>query len=406
MKILYLNYEWDLKKSAGADTHIHELTRELQSLGHSVIIQNRHRDSSGSGKAGAAATLWRALRGRLSRYFHEGAALGRALWGIPSETLLMGKEKPDVGLTRWSLHQFSSLVAARLSGVPVVFEADAPAALEYRRYRDQYRLLPRLAEWIEARTLSGADGVFVVSQQLKTHFVGRGVPEEKISVVPNGADITRFRPEVADPAVRARFGAEQVLAGFVGSFARFHGIAVLQAALPRVLAERPQLVFLLVGTGELVGELEAYCRSLGFADRVVFTGHVPRDRVPGLVATMDILLAPYSAEEFFYLSPIKLFEYMAAGRAVLAARVGQIPEIITDGENGLLYDPSVPGSFEKELLRLVDAPALREALGTRARQTIEKQFTWRAHAEGVVEVLERARRKRFLNHPRDGKVRS
>ena len=109
-----------------------------------------------------------------------------------------------------------------------------------------------------------------------------------------------------------------------------------------------------------------------------------------MMAGMDILLAPYQAEELFYLSPIKIFEYMASGRAVLAARVGQIAEVIEDGVNGLLYEPATPESLATQLLRLIDDAVLRERLGKKARETVERRYTWRANAEAVVALLRRA----------------
>src|SRR5207249_2630049 len=126
--------------------------------------------------------------------------------------------------TRHSLHQFSSLVAARYCGVPVVFEVNAPAGYEYRRFHHQYQLLPGLAEWLEARMLARADGVFVVSELLKKYFVECGIAEKKIGVVYNGVDISRFRSDAGNVEIRKHLGEESIILGFVGSFSRFHGI--------------------------------------------------------------------------------------------------------------------------------------------------------------------------------------
>ena len=111
------------------------------------------------------------------------------------------------------------------------------------------------------------------------------------------------------------------------------------------------------------------------------------------MAAADILLAPYDSQDFFYLSPIKIFEYMAAGRAVLAARVGQVCEVIEDGVNGLLYDPLDPECFNARLLQLVQDRDLRRRLGESARRTIEARYTWRMNAEGVSALLEQVREK-------------
>jgi len=397
MRVLYLNYEWDPRESTGAMTHIEELSRGLSALGHSVIVTNRHRIDGASGNGprpeGGRRNRWGVLRSWLTRYLHESAAVWRAIRGIREETELMWRERPDVVLTRLSLHQFSSLVAGRRCGVPVVFEVNAPAGFEYRRYQAHYVLFPKFAEWLEARMLARADGMFVVSELLKRHVIERGVAEDKIRVIPNGADVSRFRPDVADPEVRKEFGEGTVIVGFVGSFARFHGIDHLRQAIEFLAPRQPGARFLMVGSGELRGELEEYCRTQGLSERVRFTGHVPPEGVPGLMAAADILLAPYEAQDFFYLSPIKIFEYMAAGRAILAARVGQVCEVIEDGVNGLLYDPSAPESFRDRLLQLVQDPDLRRRLGESARRTIEERYTWRMNIEGVSALLEQVREK-------------
>lgn len=400
MRVLYFNYEWDLRESSGAATHIAELTRNLESMGHRVAVSHRHRAPNGEESGGARRSgeeyPGRRWRTRLSPYLHEAAALARAAGGVRIETEIIRRERPDVVLTRHSLHQFSSLLAARRCKVPIVVEVNAPLAFEYRRYRRQYRMVPRLAEWSEARTLALADAVFVVSTALKGYLANHGVPTDNITVIPNGADPVRFRPQSADAAMRARYGPSRVIVGFVGSFASFHGVEMLRHAITRALPARADVVFLMVGSGRHAQELDTYCRANGFADRAVFTGFVPPAQVPALMAGMDILLAPYPPEDFFYFSPIKLFEYMASGRAILAARVGQIAEVLQDGTSGLLYDPANPDAFTAGLLRLVDDSTLRAHLGANARRTVERDYTWRGNAERVAAVLEHARNR----HPK------
>lgn len=412
MRVLYLNYEWDPRESTGALTHVRELSRGLTALGHDVRVVDRHRirrngpAATGRASAGNATATDGRWKERLRPYLHEAAAMVRALRGVAVETRLIREVAPDIVLTRHSLHQFSSIVAARRCGLPVVYEVNAPAAYEYRHYRKQYWLVPRFAEWLEARMLARTEGMFVVSEILKRHFVERGVRSDRIIVVPNGADVTRFHPGAADPAVRRMLGEDSVIVGFVGSFARFHGIDQLQHAIDFLCGRRPEVRFLLVGAGEMSGDLKAHCVREGLEDRVHFTGHVPPERVPGLMACADILLAPYEAQEFFYLSPIKIFEYMAVGRALLAARVGQIGEVIEDGVTGILYDPTDRASLSGGLLRLVEDPGLRQRLGHAARKVAEERYTWQASARAVSGLLEQAAarngRTRAQTGPRTG----
>jgi glycosyltransferase involved in cell wall biosynthesis len=104
---------------------------------------------------------------------------------------------------------------------------------------------------------------------------------------------------------------------------------------------------------------------------------------------MDVVLAPYQPHDFFYFSPIKLFEYMASGRAVVAASLGQIAEVI-DGTNGLLYDPNDPDALSRQVVRLAEDAELRRALGHAARRAVEASYTWAHNAARVSAALERA----------------
>ena len=370
MRICYLNYEWDLEASRGAATQIHQTAAALERLGHDVLVAPRHQKPPSRPGGGR--------RRPLAGWLWETANHARSLAGIAAETDLLRRLRPDVVLTLHAL-RFSSLVAARRLGLPVVFEVNASVPDETQRYHPEVHLLPGLSAWIECRTLAAADGVFVVSGALRDYFVERGLPPGRIVVIPNGADPSRFHPAAADSALRARF-PDRVLVGFAGSFAPFHGIDLLEQAIRSVPAH-----FVLAGGGAGAHELRA---RLPGQPNVTFLGGVPYERMPGILAAMDILVAPYPPQDFFYFSPIKLFEYMACGRAVLGARLGQIAEVIQDGHNGLLYDPAHPGDFVEKLSALARDPGLRAQLGAEARRTILENYTWDHHARRISELLE------------------
>lgn len=398
MRILYLNYEWDLRECSGAAAHIHELASGLRRLGHTVTVCARHRkpetrENAASTRPSAVASG--RVRRALQRHLHEPHAIARSVRNVGEESALIRQHKPDIVLTRYSLYQFSSLIAARRHRIPLVFEVNAPAAYEYRRYMPQFTLLPKLAEVAELATLKRADGLFVVSSELKRYFVERGIDERKIRAIPNGADVQLFTPETADPSVR-RSNADVIIA-FVGSFSSFHGIEILKQVVPTVLSRNADARFLFVGEGTRSTELRDFCSARDLTSRVTFTGHVARERVPGLMAAADILVAPYAAENFFYFSPIKIFEYMATGRAVAAARIGQIAEVIDHDVNGVLYDPDRTDELTAVLLALASDPDRRARLGARARETIRREYSWDANAAKVAELLETVSRARSGN---------
>jgi glycosyltransferase involved in cell wall biosynthesis len=375
MRICYMNYEWDLNSSTGAATQIDQTAAGLRRLGHDVEVVNRHRKPdlrAASHRRPGFGWLW------------ETAHHLRSLRGIGIESEILRRLRPDVVLALHAL-RFSILVAAGRLGIPVVLQVNASVPFEMRRYRPEMQLLPGLSEAIEHRMLEAADGVFVVSAALREYFAARGVRIEAAEVIPNGADPQQFRPEAADRSLRIRFPGK-TLVGFVGSFAGFHGLELLESAVVEVARRDVPAHFVFAGPGERLARRLADRRL----DRhVTFLGYLPHERVPSVIAAMDVLLAPYSPQECFYFSPLKLFEYLACGRAVLAAGLGQIAEVIHPGVNGLLYQPEQPGDFEGKLVRLVQDPELRERLGEQARRTVLQRYTWDHAARRISELLER-----------------
>lgn len=376
MRICYVNYEWDLNSSTGAATQILQTAAGLRRLGHDVEIVNRHRKPAqrpGSHRRPGFCWLW------------ETAHHLRSVRGIGTEQELLRHRRPDVVLALHAL-RFSILVAARRLGIPVVLQVNASVPFEMRRYRPEVRLVPGLSEAIETRMLEAAEGVFVVSAALREYFAARGVGVEAVEVIPNGADPQQFRPEAADRSLRNRFPG-RTLVGFVGSFAGFHGLELLESAVAEAARRDVPAQFVFAGPG---GErLARRLAERGLERHVTFLGYLPHERVPGVIAAMDVLLAPYPPQECFYFSPLKVFEYLACGRAVLAAGLGQIAEVIHPGVNGLLYQPGEPGDFEAKLLRMVQDRELRERLGTQARRTVLRSYTWDHAARRIGALLER-----------------
>jgi glycosyltransferase involved in cell wall biosynthesis len=144
---------------------------------------------------------------------------------------------------------------------------------------------------------------------------------------------------------------------------------------------------LIVGDGPGKGKLLADLHTAGVNDYAYLVGAVPPERVPGLLASMDVAVAPAPKLASFYFSPLKVYEYMAAGRAVVAGRIGQMAELIQDGVTGLLVAPGDPAELASALERLVRDPGLRQRLGQRARHSVEREHTWDAVWERILQSV-------------------
>jgi glycosyltransferase involved in cell wall biosynthesis len=377
VRVAYFHY---LAPGDSALTHVAEFVRAARALGAEVDVHALHGGGlETTAPAGGRPAPRSALRRRLARYLHEPKELSWNARHLRNEARALGARRPDVVLARARLLTASYVLSARRAGVPLVLEVNAPV-LESRSYADEYFHLPVVATAIERWQLRAADGVVVVSSALRQYFVERyALPDAKITVVPNGADIDRFRPDAAaDARGGPRDGSAPVI-GFVGSFQEFHGADLLATMITRVARERPATRFLLVGDGDRAEAVRRAVQPLG--DRVRMTGRVPHDAVPGLVAAFDVGVLPDTA---FYCSPLKVVEWMAAGRAIVAPGYPSLGDLVTDGVDGVLFAPRDPDALVRAVLALVDDPARRTALGRAARARAETRLTWRQNAERVL----------------------
>jgi glycosyltransferase involved in cell wall biosynthesis len=244
-----------------------------------------------------------------------------------------------------------------------------------------------LLERYERLNLDAAARIFVVSEVERRNLEGRGVDSRKIVVNPNGVDVERFRPGVGGADVRRelQIDEDEVVAGFVGTFGPWHGVEKLAEAIKRIPADL-RVRFLLVGSGSLHAEVE---RLLADEKRVIFTGAVAHERVAKLLDACDILVAPHvplaDGSEFFG-SPTKIFEYMAMGKGIVASRLGQIGEVLVDGETALLVEPGHVGELASAILKLVESEELRKRLGAKAREVAEREHTWKRNAQRVLDA--------------------
>jgi glycosyltransferase involved in cell wall biosynthesis len=209
-----------------------------------------------------------------------------------------------------------------------------------------------------------------------------------VHVLPNGVDHHRFHPQV-EPALPGPTGSFTV--GFTGSLKPWHGLLDLMDVFAELHGSDGPARLLVVGEGPMREELEDRATRAGLGPSVILTGAVDAAAVPPMLASMDVAVAPYPALEGFYFSPLKIFEYMAAGRAIVAAAIGQVSDVIDDGATGLLYPPGDVAALLASLLHLrADGPA-RERLGRAARQVAVRRHGWDSVVARVL-ALARGRR--------------
>jgi glycosyltransferase involved in cell wall biosynthesis len=307
---------------------------------------------------------------------------------------LLRRERPDVAHAYLIVASIYGRLAALAAGVPVVLAAEQNV---YARKPRRHALMERA---LAARTYR----VIACCRTVADFYVRQtGVPARKVATIYNAA---RFGPlpSAADRApARARLGLPEdaLVLGTLGRLAEQKGQATLLEAVARLAPGRPRLTLFLAGRGPLRDDLEARAERLGIAERVRFLG-VRRDR-DALFAAMDAFVLPSRWEGL----SLALVEALGAGRAVVATRVGGNPEVVRDGETGLLVPPDDPAALADALAGLLDDPARRERLGAAGAEDARRRFAIEEHVRQLAALYraglaERAGEPRAARAPEGG----
>lgn len=410
MRIVYVSSDFGVPVFGhkGASIHVRAVARALVDLGHEVRILSpaiepeAHRDfdvpvtspidlepfaaalaglravdkTVGTLPTGHAARLSQEVRNLLYNRLLAGA--GETLRGFGA----------DLVYERYALFAFGGLELARSLGVPHLLEVNAPLCLEQERARGLH--LPDLARALERRVWCGTDALLAVSAELRQEALAQGAAPERVHVLPNGVDAERF---VARPGAAQRLRHELDLGdgpvlGFVGSLKRWHGTEVLLRAFAALQPRWPQARLLLVGDGPMAADLRREAAELGVEAAVRFTGAVEHGRIPDLLAAMDVAVAPYLPSDDFYFSPIKVYEYLAAGRAVVASRLGQILELV-EADLVVPAEAGDAASLAGALEAVLRDPQRAAQRAARGRAWTLRERTWSANARRAVDIATR-----------------
>lgn len=288
----------------------------------------------------------------------------------------------DLIYERHALWSYAAMEFAQAALTPSVLEVNSPLVDEQSRHR---RLAdPTAARQAAKRAFTAAGTVVAVSRPV-AEYVSRHLDDDRcVHVVENGVDVARFTPHLPQ-----RPESDEFTIGFVGSMKPWHGVETLLAAFTRLLIIVPTARLLLVGDGPLRSEFETAVDRGGTALRnaVRFVGAVPPAEIPAWLHQMDLAVACPADMDDYYFSPLKVFEYMAAGVPVVASRVGQLAEVIDDGVNGVLCTPGDATSLAAQLMNLHANPALRRRLAQAGRRRAVQRHTWESVVERIVKFL-------------------
>lgn len=298
----------------------------------------------------------------------------------------------DLFHERYSPMSFGGVWAAKKLAKPLVLEIHADIInMEMPLHGKPTRGVQHyLAELITRYCFTHANKIISISNALSHHLqIYWKVPANKIVTIPNATEITLFTEPTDHTATRARWGiGDAPVVIFTGSFQPWHGVDFLVAAFTRVAREIPAARLLLVGDGKLRTDIEAQVAAAGLDNKIIFTGSVEHQAIPDLLSIADVAVAPYTklpAELWF--SPLKLFEYMAAGKAIVASHFGQIAEVIEDGRTGLLVEPDNVDMLAASIIRLLKDTDFKHRLGHNAHTEAVEKHSWAARARTLENVF-------------------
>jgi glycosyltransferase involved in cell wall biosynthesis len=391
MRFLYVcsDFGVPLDGRKGASIHVREMSRALQNLGHDVVIVTPRRGGNAPPDFDVPALelepdplaqeVWELLRDDPA----AGPVAARELRALVYDLSLARRAlpllrdfDPDVVYERYALFARAGGTLARSFGVPHIVEVNAPLSDEEASRRGLVHA--ETARRRERAILHEADHLVAVSPELERWLTALGIQQERVSTLPNAVDPDRFAPSRSERELaRARLGFDgQPVVGFVGSLRPWHGTRSLVRAVALLHRRGLPARLLVVGDGPERSAVEALAQAEGVAPSVTLTGAVPHDEVCAYLLASDVAVATYEREPGFYFSPLKLFEYLAAGLPVVAADIGELKHCVRHEETGLLYPPGDVEALADALATLLADRRRADAFGRAGRDHVLQYHTW------------------------------
>jgi alpha-maltose-1-phosphate synthase len=382
MKILYSAIDQPVPGTKGGSIHVRAVAEGLASLGHDVTALT------------AGAPSQDALPDSAVRWITLPPPFGSThlrLLRARQIARIVQRLRPDVVMERYHNFGGEALIAARTVNAIGVLEVNAPV-IDHPGSRkallDRALIVEPMRRWRE-RLIRLADVIVSPSADILPPDTAR----DRIYVLEWGADTDRFRPDVPAAAPYQRPPVD-LLAIFAGAFRSWHGaVHLVRAVRDLHRGATISIGAVLIGDGP---ELAAARAEAAGMSAIVFTGALPHAQMPSALAAADIGVAPFDPSRHaalslgFYWSPLKIFEYMAAGLPVVAPAIGRIPCLVQHGVEGILYDPEEPDSLARSLTALRDAD-LRRRLGAAARMRAVRDYSWLAHCRALESAFHAAR---------------
>jgi glycosyltransferase involved in cell wall biosynthesis len=310
-----------------------------------------------------------------------------------SAVITVLRHRPEVVYRRHPLLN-GDYFLSRIFNISSVREVNGIVADEIKITKRADNITLRVLNWIERFTLPKADKIIAVTPKMKELLQsGYGIEANRITLIQNGADTDSFKPADTVMARETLDLAQDVnYVCFVGSLQQWQGVEYLIQSLPLILNQCPDTQLLIIGDGRMKEELFQLAEKTGVSNKVIFTGMVPHHKTPLYINASDVCVAPKTGLDFGF-SPLKLYEYLACGKPVVASRASGI-EIIENNGSGILVEPKDVAAIAAAIIKLLQNPEFRTQMGNNGRRYVVEYQSWRRVAERIAEVFSNARRAR------------
>lgn len=385
VKIAYLRTDYSSDKTGGAMSHISGFSNAILNLGHELFFISSGK-IYGVDEKKASFHIVKPVS-YFNRIAVELSQVAYNLKFILRSYKIIKNDEPDFLYQRSSAFNCSGALLSFLLRKPLILEFNSSALWKTDKWVRQRFRITRLL--IERLNLIWSHRIMVVSEILRRQLKSKGVDLNKIVVNPNAADPDIFNPSTAKKDFSMTYGiSNKIIVGFAGMFGQWHGVETLVRCVKHTVPKNKHIHFLLIGDGILRDKLEKIVETDGTSEFIRFTGIVPKKEMPTYLNACDILVSPHrnmADGQSFFGSPIKIFEYMAMGKPIVASEVGQLKEILEHEKNAILVPPDDPEKLATAIVRLASDSELREVLGRKARNDLIQNYTWTNNAKRVMD---------------------
>ena len=323
----------------------------------------------------------------------------RIVKGLARGSLSILRERPDLVYTR-SGQAIFALILAKIFRIPIIVEINGLSIEELRMATGIswiYKSISYAKSFLDGKSFKFAEYLVVVSPKIKKILeVDYKIDPMKISVIENGANTELFRPmDTTEARRKLKLNETHNYICFVGALYNWQGVEYLIKASPYIIKECPQSFFLVIGDGPELKSLISLANLLGVSDRFIFTRAKPYSSIPLYINASDLCVAPFIRKRNIKagFSAIKLYEYLACGKPVVASDIDEVLKLLVESKSGICISPENPYRLANGVVNLLNDPKSRERMGINGRRYAVENCSWENVAVKVFEVCQRVAKK-------------